>query len=123
MWARRYTGVGGMGDTAQAVAVDPAGRRVFVTGYSLGASTATDYVTISYNAVTGARRWLRRYDSPDGSRVFVTGSSRPGSNADHATVAYDAATGAQLCAPRTAPGASGEQPHLAGPTLDLSVGY
>ena len=112
MWARRYTGVGGMGGIAQAVAVDPAGKRVFVTGYSLGQSSFTDYVTIAYNAVTGARLWLGRYDgpgsghdygadvvvSPDGSRVFVTGSSRPGSpgRSDYATVAYDAATGKQL---------------------------
>ncbi len=116
LWARRYTGIGGMGGTAQAVAVDPAGRRVFVTGYSLGQGSFTDYVTIAYNAVTGARLWLRRYDgpgsghdyasdvavSPDGSRVFVTGSSRPGSasNGDYATVAYDAATGVQLWATR-----------------------
>src|SRR6266581_5320105 len=55
LWAQRYTGVGGMGGTATAVAVDRAGERVFVTGYSLGAGTATDYVTIAYNAVTGAR--------------------------------------------------------------------
>jgi DNA-binding beta-propeller fold protein YncE len=114
LWGERYTGVGGNGGIAQSVAVDPAAKRVFVTGYSLGAGTATDYVTIAYNAVTGAQLWLGRYDgpgsghdyasdvevSPDGTRVFVTGSSRPGSNADYATVAYNAATGAQLWATR-----------------------
>jgi len=99
LWARRHDGTGG---NAQAVAVDPAGRRVFVTGYSPGPGSGTDYVTIAYNAATGARLWLSRYDgpvssndygydvavSPNGSKVFVTGSSHGGpaaSKGDYAT--------------------------------------
>jgi outer membrane protein assembly factor BamB len=113
LWANRYDGAGGAGGRALAVAVDPAGRRVFVTGESPGPGSGPDYTTIAYNAVTGARLWLSRYDgpvnggdyaygvavSPDGSKVFVSGSSDGGPTAtkgDYATVAYDAATGAQL---------------------------
>lgn len=111
LWASRYTGAGGAGGSAVAVAVDPSGRRVFVTGYSPGSGSGADYVTIAYDASTGSQLWLSRYNgpvngsdvpsalavSPDGSRVFVTGQSQ-GSQAtmgDYATVAYDAATGAQ----------------------------
>lgn len=74
----------------------------------------TDYVTAAYEAATGARLWMRRYNgpgepnngndspvaialSPDGSRVAVTGGSYSiQSYVDYATVAYDTATGAQL---------------------------
>ncbi len=124
LWARRYDGTGGAGGNALAVAVDPAGRKVFVTGYSPGPGSGTNYVTIAYNAATGARLWLSRYDgpvssndyaydvavSPDGSKVFVTGSSQGGpaaSKGDYATVAYDAANGTQLWVSRySGPGAS-----------------
>jgi len=107
-----------------ALAVDLGGRRVFVSGYSPGPGSGTDYVTIAYDAATGARLRLSRYDgpvsgndyaydvavSPDGGKVFVTGSSQGGpaaSRGDYATVAYDAATGAPLWASRySGPGAS-----------------
>src|SRR5258706_12876176 len=64
LWARRYDGTGGAGGNALAVAVDPGGGRVFVTGYSPGPGSGTDYVTIAYAAATGARLWLSRYDGP-----------------------------------------------------------
>jgi DNA-binding beta-propeller fold protein YncE len=120
LWARRYDGTTSAGGgRPQAVAVSPGGRRVFVTGESPTSGSGTDYVTIAYNAATGARLWLSRYDgpvssddyaydvavSPDGSKVFVTGSSQGGPTAtagDYATVAYDAATGAQLWVSRYA---------------------
>src|SRR5439155_706009 len=96
-----------------AIAVSPDGTRVYVTGVSYGAGTDTDYATIAYDAATGAKAWLRRYNgpansedepssvlvSPDGTRVSVTGGSAGLggiSNYDYATLAYDAATGASL---------------------------
>ena len=109
LWAGSYGGIRGAGGNA--AAVDAGGGRVFVTGDSPGPGSGTDYATIAYNAATGARLWLRRYDglagshnfafdvavSPNGSRVFVTGSGQ-GADAtgDYVTVAYDAATGRQL---------------------------
>jgi len=87
-----------------AVAVSPDSATVFVTGTQdfVGGIAAKSYVTIALNAATGAARWSTStkfpphvpHDltsiavSPDGSAVFIGGSS--------GTVAYNAATGAQL---------------------------
>jgi WD40 repeat protein len=108
LWVQRYNGPGNGFDAAASVAVSPGGRTVFVTGTSTGA-----YATVAYNAATGARLWASRYKgpgsgtatsvvvSPDGGKVFVTGTSEgTTSGDDYATIAYDAATGAQLWARR-----------------------
>src|SRR6266700_4082307 len=99
LWVRRYNGPGNSRDDANAVAVSRAGDRVYVTGSSYGGSaTGYDYATAAYDAATGARLWVARYNrtmwddaravavSPDGSTLYVIGSG---------TVAYNAATGAQ----------------------------
>jgi outer membrane protein assembly factor BamB len=115
-WAARYNGVSG-GNYAHALAVSPNGKTVFVTGSSIGANDSYDYATVAYNSVTGAQRWAKRYNgarnggdsrganavavSPNGSTVFVTGSSIGTNDSyDYATVAYNAATGAQRWAKR-----------------------
>ena len=116
LWASRYVGERGAGGDAVAVAADPAGKAVFVTGSSPGRGTGADYVTIAYDAGTGRRLWLRRYNGPaggnddpsaiavsaDGSDVFVAGTSQggPAAGSDFATVAYAAATGTELWASR-----------------------
>ena len=117
LWVRRYNGPGNGYDEARAVAVSPGGGTVFMTGgsYTTAAATGRDFVTIAYNARTGARRWLSRYNgpanqgdtahglavAPGGREVFVTGPSHGRrSGVDYATVAYNAATGAQLWARR-----------------------
>jgi DNA-binding beta-propeller fold protein YncE len=110
LWVRRYNSAGNGYDAAYSVAVSPAGGTVFVTGGNPGIS-GSGYVTVAYNAATGARRWVKRYDgpghgfdfapslavSPAGGTVFVTGISRGkgATNTDYATVAYNAATGVQ----------------------------
>ena len=111
LWVERYNGPGNGNDYALSVAVSPGGTRVFVTGSSQGARSHQDYATVAYNAATGARLWVQRYNgpangddhassvrvSPGGTRVFVTGGSQgAGSGQDYATVAYSAATGARL---------------------------
>src|SRR5215475_14405928 len=114
LWVTRYNGPGDGEDGAKSVAVSPGGGVVFVTGYSQGTAAASglDYATVAYNAATGARLWVTRYDgpgngrdfahalavSPGGGTVFVTGQSKAGAQGDYATVAYNAATGAQLWA-------------------------
>jgi Ca2+-binding RTX toxin-like protein len=116
LWASRYDGPGHGYDSASAQGMSPDGQTVFVTGWSSatrGGSTGDDdWATVAYDAATGATLWVSRYDGPvgntdianaiavssDGSIVFVTGLSYGGSalafNADSATVAYDAASGA-----------------------------
>jgi len=119
LWVARYVGRPGRGigiSVPKALVTSPDGKTVYVTGASPGAGGYPDYVTIAYDAATGARRWLGRYHgrapdlsdearaiaiSPDGSTIYVSGRSiRAISDDDAATVAYNAATGAQLWARR-----------------------
>jgi DNA-binding beta-propeller fold protein YncE len=110
-WVRRYNGTANGIDSASSVVVGPDGARVFVTGYSEESGTSNDFTTVAYDASTGAKQWVKRYNapadgsdggraisvSPDGARVFVTGnSSGSATGTDFATVAYDAATGGKL---------------------------
>ena len=113
IWSARY-GLGGYAE-ATALAVSPDGSTAFVTGYNQssrqGILEPYDYATLAYDAVTGERLWVRRFDgpvdgdafatslavSPDGTSLYVTGSAQTSTtfdyNGDYATIAYDAATG------------------------------
>ena len=113
LWVSRYNGPANGFENASGVAASPDGSRVFVTGHSTGTPTGMDYATLAYDASTGNKLWLKRYNgpgngddsaysvaaSPDGSRVFVTGASAGTGGfggLDYATVAYDASTGDRL---------------------------
>jgi hypothetical protein len=114
LWVKRYNGPGNGADDASALSVAPGGGSVYVTGTSAGATSPVDYATLSYDASTGAKLWIKRYDgpgtqnndwaealgvSPNGSEVFVTGYSADsvtGSDTFYVTFAYDASTGAKL---------------------------
>jgi len=54
IWVGRYNGPGNGPDGAYALAVSNAGD-VYVTGWSQGSGTSTDYATIKYHSSTGAR--------------------------------------------------------------------
>ena len=106
LWAARYDNGGNGGATS--VAASPNGKLVFVTGY-VTAGALEDYATVAYSAATGAQLWAARYTdpghgidraysvavSPNGNTVFVTGTSFTGTTYYYATIAYNAATGAQ----------------------------
>jgi DNA-binding beta-propeller fold protein YncE len=104
LWDRREHGP--FANDAKSIAVSPDSSTVFVTGLSL--LSEWTYLTVSYDARTGARRWSRRYGnpanggsvaealavSPDGQTVFVTGGSGGSrTTEDFATIAYDSMTG------------------------------
>ncbi len=94
------------------IVVSPDGTRVFVTGSRTGTHGSGDfwdYDTVAYSVGTGTRLWKANYDgpahggdtseglgvSPDGSKVFVTGTSKGGgaNDRDFATIAYRAGDG------------------------------
>jgi sugar lactone lactonase YvrE len=111
LWVARYNGPGNGADQAADMALSPDGSRVYVTGSSAATGTGLDYATAAYDASTGAELWVARYNgpgsgddqavamalSPDGTRVYATGSSAGTvTGLDYATAAYDASTGAEL---------------------------
>jgi hypothetical protein len=110
-WVTRYNGTGNGTDQPHALAVDPLGTTVYVTGHSAGRASAADCTTIAYNTATGAQRWAKRYNgaangddagaaavvSPTGKVIYVTGTSWGRSTGfDYLTVAYSAITGAPI---------------------------
>jgi DNA-binding beta-propeller fold protein YncE len=115
LWVKHFSGPARpSNDSATGIAVSPSGNTVFVTGDSNGKGTSgLDYATVAYNAKSGAQVWAKRYAGPGtganggdlpsavavgstGKSVFVTGiSAHADAFGDYATVAYDAATGAQ----------------------------
>jgi DNA-binding beta-propeller fold protein YncE len=110
VWIATYDGPAHLTDVAHGIGVSPMGDRVFVTGDSDGTDLSdTDYATIAYDSGSGQEEWVARFDGganqedlgfrlavdPTGDRVFVTGESVD-ATADIVTIAYDAATGAQL---------------------------
>ncbi|MHC4497720.1 MAG: SBBP repeat-containing protein, partial [Planctomycetota bacterium] len=102
-WVTRYNGPGNGSDAAYALALDDSGN-IFVTGWSSGSGTGTDYATIKYNA-DGTELWEARYNGSvnggdwavaltldDSGNVYVTGSSEGiGTSTDYATIKYDPA--------------------------------
>jgi len=76
-WAARYNGPGNAFDHATALAVDGSGN-VYVTGYSRGAGTFSDYATIKYNSF-GIEQWVTRYNGPANSEDFAKALAVDGS--------------------------------------------
>jgi hypothetical protein len=62
LWAQRYNGPINGGDYATALAVDKRGN-VYVTGYSWGSGTSSDYATLKYDS-NGTLLWAQRYNGP-----------------------------------------------------------
>lgn len=110
LWAARYNGPANGVDTAHVVAASADGTKVFTAGQAYtGSTSGMAYVTIAYDAATGAQLWASRYNgpvngfdsiygiasSPDGAKVYVTGRSYQGASKgeDVVTIAYNAANG------------------------------
>ena len=119
LWVRRYNGPAGGDDFAAGIVASADGSRVYVTGTSDGSSFRA-FATLAYDASTGALVWKSRTTNsldrqavgiaiaPNGSRVYVTGTTHADTTGAYETDAYDTATGARLW---TA--------HLDGPSQDV----
>ena len=99
LWSRRYDGLSNGSSHATAMVMDHQDN-VLVTGYTEGADTGLDYVTIKYNP-DGKQLWLRRYNGPGNGQdfpnaigvdaqgnVYVTGHSWSGTSSDFLTIKY-----------------------------------
>lgn len=110
LWASRYNGPDDFIDAAKAIALSPDGEKVFVSGLTYGYGLI-NYLTVAYAADGGGQLWAESYNgsfnyhdtveamavSPDGSKVFVTGSSYVHNGyVDYVTIAYAASNGQQL---------------------------
>ncbi len=120
LWATRYNNPNKVGDSPYSLAVSPDGYHLFVTGCqgTIDDCVSGDYLTIAYDTGTGTQLWLATYNgpvdgldsagavgvSPDGSLVFVTGSSDQLAGTEAVTIAYDAATGSQRWLAAYSPG-------------------
>jgi len=87
LWTNRYDGPGNTNDYARALAVGSDGT-VYVSGYSWGAGSFYDYLTLAYSS-DGVPLWTNRFNGPgngydqafamavDGSgNIYVTGYSQ-----------------------------------------------
>jgi hypothetical protein len=100
LWVKRYNGPGNNTDEPRGLAIDVLAN-VYVTGFSMGDATSSDYATIKYNNV-GDEIWTARYNGigngsdeaqgvvvDDSSYVYVTGYSwGSGTAGDYATIKY-----------------------------------
>src|SRR5205085_1047755 len=104
-WVQRYNGTGNSTDEASSVKADASGN-VYVTGWSYGTGSGSDYATIKYNSA-GVQQWLQKYNGPGNAsdkassiavdaagKVYITGQSDgSGTGTDFATVKYSQVVG------------------------------
>jgi outer membrane protein assembly factor BamB len=108
LWVSALVGERNYEDAGSKIAVTPDGEAVVVGG-TLGPESDWAYGVAAYEAATGSERWRTSYSSagnhseilgdlvlaPDGSRIYVTGEGYR-LDSDITTLAFDAASGAQL---------------------------
>lgn len=78
LWLHTYNSGGNLRDTAAALALDPSGAYVYVTGVQIGTTTDYDLATVKYASDTGNPLWVRvddigSGDAPVGLAVDAAG--------------------------------------------------
>lgn len=76
LWVTRYNGPGNHDDLIYGIALDPSGN-IYVTGWSDGGVSGTDYATVAYDSL-GNELWVARYDETRGDRAFAIGTDSSG---------------------------------------------
>lgn len=107
-WVSRFPGPSYSPDGDAKIAVSPDGVRVYL-GATSDDPNGSKIHAVAYDAATGAQLWTTHYDgpggldvaaaiavSPDGSTLFVAGTTGDLGALDYVTLAYDSATGARL---------------------------
>lgn len=69
IWSDRFAGPDGMQIRPSAIAIDHGGRRLYVAGTTgdlnqFPTPNPPDIATVSYQAASGVRRWVKLYDGP-----------------------------------------------------------
>lgn len=120
MWTAIYYGSGSGGAEANALVLDTLGN-VYVTGWSHGGSSETNYTTIKYDS-SGAEQWVALYDGPGNwfdrayaitidylGYVYVTGSGyTSASKDDYTTIKYSGSGTVQWISSYVGPWLSGD---------------
>jgi hypothetical protein len=128
LWTAVYNGQWNGDDWPTAIAINPEGTRLFVTGREDEDSLTSEAATVAYLADTGTELWVARYSgpgkhenqprglavTPDGGGVLVTVTSLSGfpySTADYVTILYGAMAGeARWSARYDGPGKDDDEP-------------
>jgi uncharacterized delta-60 repeat protein len=125
-WVQRYNGPENLFDAAASMAIDISSN-IFVTGYSLSASTQNDYVTIKYNT-DGVQQWLVTYNNnsfngsdlarmvitDNSGNVYVTGTSGteyPLGYPNYVTIKYNSLGEEQWVSAYNGPGNADDVPY------------
>jgi len=66
LWVHNYNSGGDLRDTASALALDPSGAYVYVTGAQIGTTTDYDLATVKYATDTGNPLWVKVDDIGSG---------------------------------------------------------
>jgi hypothetical protein len=113
-WLSTYNGSGCSYDAGGAIVVNAAGNTVFICGGAMTTSNLSDFITVSYNASTGAQNWASTYNyngnydvaakialtGLNQTTVVVSGGVQHNSTTwKYATVNYASSTGMTLGSP------------------------
>jgi hypothetical protein len=113
-WLSTYNGSGSSYDAGGAIIVNAAGNTVFICGGAMTTSNLSDFITVSYNASTGAQNWASTYNyngnydvaakialtGLNQTTVVVSGGVQHNSTTwKYATMNYSGSTGNMLGSP------------------------